>query len=100
MLGHEVYPILSLHRPQPGSSITVVVGPGAALGQMGCKEARGRHPSRTDFHLPALKSPDQLGEFSDARAPQRLGSALTALLAALSFVRGIYSDSVIRRRLD
>src|SRR5262249_667440 len=53
MLGHEVYPILSLHRPQPGSSITVVVGPGAP-----------------------------------------------ALLAALSFVRGIYSDSVIRRRLD
>src|SRR5262245_57694082 len=41
----------------------------------------GRHPSRAGF-------------------PQCLGRPLIALLMALSFVRGIYSDSVIRRRLD
>src|SRR6516162_354546 len=83
-----------LHRPQPGSRSRSWLDRWAAKNRAVATEQGRLPPSR-------LKSPRPIGRSQRyTQVPQRLGSPLIALLTPLSFVRGIYSDSVIRRRLD
>src|SRR5262245_14534034 len=92
MLCHQVYPIPSTSTAT-GVSITVVVR------QMGRKEPRS--PTEQGRLPPSrLKSPRPIGRSQPYASPAACGQPIDRVLTALSFVRGIYSDSVIRGRLD